>query len=176
MRARDRHIEGGSAVMLVSAMDPLAERFEEHRPHLRAVAYRMLGSLAEAEEAVQDAWLRASRSSAEGIENVGGWLTTIVARVCLNLLQARRVRVRGTHLPDPIVSVDPEHEVSLADAVGLALQIVLDTLPPAQRVAFVMHDMFEVSFEEIGAMVGRTPVAARQLAARARRRVREASV
>lgn len=157
-------------------MDPLAQRFEEHRPHLRAVAYRLLGSLAEADEAVQDAWVRASRSGAEGIDNVAGWLTTIVARVCLNLLQARRVRERDTQLPDPIVSVDPEHEVMLADAVGLALQIVLDTLPPAQRVAFVMHDMFEVSFEDIGAMVGRTPVAARQLAARARKRVREASV
>jgi RNA polymerase sigma-70 factor (ECF subfamily) len=157
----------------------LAERFEDHRAHLKAVAYRMLGSLAEADEAVQDAWLRVSRSGAEGIENLGGWLTTIVARVCLNALQARKLRREG-HLPDPIVTrdakLDPEHEVLLADSVGLALQIVLDTLPPAERLAFVLHDMFDVPFDEIAPMVGRTSTATRQLASRARRRVQGASV
>jgi len=161
----------------------LAARFEEHRTHLRAVAYRMLGSLAEADEAVQDAWLRASRAGAAGIENLGGWLTTIVARVCLNALQARKVRredPESVHMPDPIVTrdgaLDPQQEVLLADSVGLALQIVLGTLPPAERLAFVLHDMFDVPFEEIGTMVGRTATAARQLASRARRRVRGASV
>jgi RNA polymerase sigma-70 factor (ECF subfamily) len=161
----------------------LVEHFEEHRPHLRAVAYRMLGSLAEADEAVQDAWLRVSRAGADGVENFRGWLTTIVARVCLNALQARKVRPEdsvGVHLPDPIVlrasEPDPEHEVLMADSVGLALQIVLDTLPPAERLAFVLHDMFDVPFEEIGPMVGRSTPAARQLASRARRRVRGASV
>jgi RNA polymerase sigma factor (sigma-70 family) len=161
----------------------LAERFEEHRAHLRAVAYRMLGSLADADEAVQDAWLRVSRSGAEGIENLGGWLTTIVARVCLNALQARKVRREdpaGVHMPDPIVTpdgkLDPEHEVLLADSVGQALQIVLDTLPPAERLAFVLHDMFDVPFDEIAPMVGRSSTAARQLASRARQRVRGAAV
>ena len=163
--------------------DWLVEHFEEHRPHLRAVAYRMLGSLAEADEAVQDAWLRVSRAGGDGIENVRGWLTTIVARVCLNALQARKARpedAAGVHLPDPIVmrasELDPEHEVLMADSVGLALQIVLDTLPPAERLAFVLHDMFDMPFEEIGPMVGRSAPAARQLASRARRRVRGASV
>ena len=163
--------------------DWLVEHFEEHRPHLRAVAYRMLGSVAEAEEAVQDAWLRVSRAGADGIENFRGWLTTIVARVCLNALQARKVRPEdsfGVHVPDPIVirasELDPEHEVLMADSVGLALQIVLDTLPPAERLAFVLHDMFDVPFDEIGPMVGRSAPAARQLASRARRRVRGASV
>lgn len=163
--------------------DWLAERFDEHRAHLRAVAYRMLGSLAEADDAVQDAWLRVSRSGADGIENLRGWLTTIVARVCLNVLQARKARPEapaGVHMPDPIVTraggLDPEHEVLLADSVGLALQIVLDTLPPAERLAFVLHDMFDVSFDEIASMVGRSSTAARQLASRARRRVRGASV
>jgi RNA polymerase sigma-70 factor (ECF subfamily) len=163
--------------------DWLAERFEEHRTHLRAVAYRMLGSLAEADEAVQDSWLRVSRSGADGVENLRGWLTTIVARVCLNALQARKARpeaAAGVHIPDPIVTpdggLDPEHEVLLADSVGLALQIVLDTLPPAERLAFVLHDMFDVSFDEIAPMVGRSSTAARQLASRARRRVRGASV
>jgi RNA polymerase sigma factor (sigma-70 family) len=161
----------------------LAERFEEHRPHLRAVAYRMLGSLAEADEAVQDSWLRVSRAGADGIENFRGWLTTIVARVCLNALQARKTRpehASGVHLPDPIVmrdgALDPEQEVLLADSVGLALQIVVETLPPAERLAFVLHDMFDVPFDEIGPMVGRSSTAARQLASRARRRVQGASV
>src|SRR5918992_1719296 len=160
----------------------LVEHFEEHRPHLRAVAYRMLGSLAEADEAVQDAWLRVHRAGADGIENFRGWLTTIVARVCLNALQARKARPEdssGLHLPDPIVrrvgELDPEHEVLMADSVGLALQIVLDTLSPAERLAFVLHDMFDVPFDEIGPMVGRSPTAARQLASRARRRVHGAA-
>ena len=163
--------------------DWLVEHFEEHRPHLRAVAYRMLGSLAEADEAVQDAWVRVSRAGADGIENLRGWLTTIVARVCLNTLQARKARPEdshGVHLPDPIVrragELDPEHEVLMADSVGLALQIVLGTLPPAERLAFVLHDMFDVPFDEIGPMVGRSATAARQLASRARRRVQGASV
>jgi RNA polymerase sigma factor (sigma-70 family) len=161
----------------------LVERFEEHRPHLRAVAYRMLGSFAEADEAVQDAWLRVSRAGADGIENFRGWVTTVVARVCLNALQARKARPEdsfGVHLPDPIVrragELDPEHEVLMADSVGLALQIVLDTLSPAERLAFVLHDMFDVPFDEIGPMVGRSATAARQLASRARRRVQGASV
>ena len=143
----------------------------------------MLGSLAEADEAVQDSWLRVSRSGADGVENLRGWLTTIVARVCLNALQARKARPEapaGVHIPDPIVTpdggLDPEHEVLLADSVGLALQIVLHTLPPAERLAFVLHDMFDLSFEEIAPMVGRSSTAARQLASRARRRVRGASV
>ena len=163
--------------------DWLVEHFEEHRPHLRAVAYRMLGSLAEADDAVQDAWVRVSRAGADGIENFRGWLTTIVGRVCLNALQARKARPEdssGVHLPDPIVrragELDPEHEVLMADSVGLALQIVLDTLPPAERLAFVLHDMFDVPFDEIGPMVGRSATAARQLASRARRRVHGASV
>jgi RNA polymerase sigma factor (sigma-70 family) len=163
--------------------DWLVEHFEAHRPHLRAVAYRMLGSLAEADEAVQDSWLRVSRAGADGIENFGGWLTTIVARVCLNALQARKARPEdsaGVHLPDPIVrradALDPEHEMLMADSVGLALQIVLDTLSPAERLAFVLHDMFDVPFDEIGPMVGRSATAARQLASRARRRVHGASV
>jgi RNA polymerase sigma factor (sigma-70 family) len=161
----------------------LAKRFEAHRPHLRAVAYRMLGSLAEADEAVQDAWLRLSRSGADGVENLGGWLTTIVARVCLNALQARDVRSQerlARRMPDPVVSredqADPEQEALLADSVGLALLVVLETLPPAERLAFVLHDMFDLPFEEIAPMVNRSPTAARQLASRARRRVQGASV
>jgi len=161
----------------------LAERFEEHRAHLRAVAYRMLGSLAEADDAVQDAWLRASRAGTGQVENLGGWLTTIVARVCLNMLRSRATRREeslGAHLPDPVVSpegtLQPEEEAVLADSVGLALLVVLDTLSPAERLGFVLHDMFELPFEEIAPMVGRTPVAARQLASRARRRVRGADV
>src|SRR5205809_3403172 len=160
----------------------LAERFEEHRAHLRAVAYRMLGSLTEADDAVQDAWLRLSRSGAGEVENLGGWLTTIVARVCLNMLRSRNLRREqpvGVHVPDPLISrdddVDPEHEAMLADSVGLALQVVLETLAPAERVAFVLHDMFAVPFEEIAPIVGRSPEAARQLASRARRRVQGAS-
>jgi RNA polymerase sigma factor (sigma-70 family) len=161
----------------------LAERFEEHRAHLRAVAYRMLGSLTEADDAVQETWLRLSRSGADQVENLGGWLTTIVARVCLNLLRSRHTRREesfGVHVPDPVISADrerqPEEEALLADAVGLALLVVLDTLSPAERLAFVLHDMFALPFEEIALMVGRTPVAARQLASRARRRVRGAEI
>jgi RNA polymerase sigma factor (sigma-70 family) len=161
----------------------LADRFEEHRAHLRAVAYRMLGSLSEADDAVQDAWLRLSRSEASEIENLGGWLTTVVARVCLNMLRARNVRREESlevHLPDPIISpegeLQPEEEALLADSVGLALQVVLDSLAPAERLAFVLHDMFELPFEEIAPMIGRNPAAARQLASRARRRVKGAEV
>ncbi len=161
----------------------LANRFEEHRAHLRAVAYRMLGSLSEADDAVQDAWLRASRAGADDVENLGGWLTTIVARVCLNMLRSRNVRREESlelHVPDPVISAEgglqPEQETLLADSVGLALQIVLDTLAPAERLAFVLHDMFDLPFEEIAAALGRTPEATRQLASRARRRVKGADV
>lgn len=157
--------------------DWLAERFEEHRAHLRTIAYRMLGSLTEADDAVQDAWLRLSRSGAGEVENLRGWLTTIVARVCLNMLRSRRSRREeySVHMPDPVVSLeegaDPEHEALLADSVGLALLVVLDTLAPAERLAFVLHDMFAVPFEDIATLVDRSPAAARQLASRARRRV-----
>jgi RNA polymerase sigma factor (sigma-70 family) len=161
----------------------LTDRFEEHRAHLRAVAYRMLGSLTEADDAVQDTWLRLSRSGAAGVENLGGWLTTIVARVCLNMLRSRHLRREeslGVHLPDPLVSSagspQPEEEALLADSVGLALLVVLDTLAPAERLAFVLHDMFGVPFEEIAPMTGRTPAAARQLASRGRRRVQGAAI
>src|SRR4051794_31375610 len=163
--------------------DWLVRRFEEQRPQLRALAYRMLGSLAEADDAVQDAWLRVSRADANDVENVGGWLTTIVARVCLNSLRARSTRHEeplDERLPDPVVSLgtdsEPEQQALLADSVGLALQIVLDTLPPAERLAFVLHDMFELPFEEIAPMVGRTPAAARQLASRGRRRLNGAEL
>jgi RNA polymerase sigma-70 factor (ECF subfamily) len=164
-------------------MDPsdwLADRFEEHRARLRAVAYSMLGSFTEADDAVQDTWLRLSRSETEGVDNLGGWLTTILARVCLNMLRARATRREESlevRLPDPVVlpegNLQPEEEALLADAVGLAMLIVLDTLAPAERLAFVLHDMFDMPFEEIAPMVGRTPAAARQLASRARRRVKE---
>jgi RNA polymerase sigma factor (sigma-70 family) len=161
----------------------LADRFEAHRARLRAVAYRMLGSLTEADDAVQDTWVRLSRSGAGEVENFGGWLTTITARVCLNMLRSRNVRREesfGLHLPDPIISPDgelqPEEEALLADSVGLALLVVLDSLAPAERLAFVLHDMFELPFEEIAPMVGRTPTAARQLASRARRRVKGADM
>jgi RNA polymerase sigma factor (sigma-70 family) len=161
----------------------LADRFEDHRAHLRAVAYRMLGSLTEADDAVQDTWLRLSRSGADGVENLGGWLTTIVARVCLNMLRARTTRreeALGVHLPDPVISpqgvLQPDEEAVLADSVGLALLVVLDTLSPAERLAFVLHDMFQLPFEEIAPMVGRSQTAARQLASRARRRVRGAEL
>jgi RNA polymerase sigma factor (sigma-70 family) len=164
----------------------LAQRFEAHRTHLRAVAYRMLGSVSEADDAVQEAWLRLSRSDSSAIANLRGWLTTVVARVSLNVLRARRSRREESldvdvHVPEPIVSradgVDPEHEALLADSVGLALLVVLETLDPAERLAFVLHDMFAVPFDEIAPMVGRTPTAARQLASRARRRVQgEATV
>jgi RNA polymerase sigma factor (sigma-70 family) len=161
--------------------DWLAEQFEEHRPHLRRVAYRMLGTLDESEDAVQEAWLRLSRVDGSRIENLGGWLTTVVGRVCLDVLRARRARAEESTdawLPDPIVSVDeeadPEQEALLADSVGLALLVVLETLTPAERIAFVLHDMFAVPFDEIASIVDRTPDAARQLASRARRRVRGA--
>ncbi len=156
----------------------LAARFEEQRTHLRAVGYRMLGSLSEADDAVQEAWVRLSRSEVSEIENLGGWLTTVVARVCLNMLQSRRVRREEplVHVPDPIVSLDaeadPEQAALLADSVGLALQVVLDTLSPSERLAFVLHDIFGVSFDEVAPVVDKTPAAARQLASRAGRRVR----
>ena len=157
----------------------LAKRFEEHRSHLRAVAYRMLGSISEADDAVQEAWLRLSRSDTSGVQNLGGWLTTVVGRVCLDMLRsraARREEPLGVHLPDPVISqpdvLDPEQEALLAEGVGLALLVVLDTLAPAERLAFVLHDTFAVPFEEIAAILGRSPAATRQLASRARRRVR----
>jgi RNA polymerase sigma-70 factor (ECF subfamily) len=155
----------------------LAVRFEEHRSHLRTVAYRMLGSLSDADDAVQDTWERVSRAGADGIEDLRAWLTTIIARVCLNLLRSRTGR-RERPMPDPLVSPeagpDPEAEAVLADSVGFALQIVIDTLAPAERLAFVLHDIFDLPFDEIAAIVGRTPQATRQLASRARRRVKEA--
>jgi RNA polymerase sigma factor (sigma-70 family) len=163
--------------------DLLAASFEQHRPHLRAVAYRMLGSLAEADDAVQEAWLRASRAGAGDVDNLGGWLTTIVARVSLNMLRSRSVKREQSydgHLPDPVVSPDgenqPEQDAVLADSVGLALLVVLDSLGPAERLAFVLHDVFQLPFEEIAPMVGRTPAAARQLASRARRRVQGSDI
>ena len=163
--------------------DVLAASFEENRSRLRGVAYQMLGSLAEADDAVQEAWLRVSRAGASGVDNFGAWLTTIVARVCLNVLRSRRSRHEepmGVHIPDPVISradgTTPEDEALLADSVGLALQVVLETLTPAERVAFVLHDMFGLSFEEIGPIVGRSTTTTRQLASRARRRVRGADV
>jgi RNA polymerase sigma-70 factor (ECF subfamily) len=163
--------------------DWLAQRFEEHRPRLRGVAYRMLGSLSEADDALQDAWFRISRAETGGVENLGGWLTTVVARVCLNMLQARRTRREEPldgHVPDPIVSradgSDPEQQAVLVDSLGLALLVVLEALSPAERVAFVLHDVFGVPFEEIAPIVGRSPIAARQLASRARRRVQGGTV
>jgi RNA polymerase sigma factor (sigma-70 family) len=157
----------------------LAKRFEEHRARLRAVAYRMLGSLSEADDAVQDSWLRLSRADTSDVENLDAWLTTVVARVSLNILRSRHSRGEQSldvHVPDPIVSpaagTDPEHEALLADSVGLALLVVLETLAPAERLAFVLHDMFAVPFDQIAPIVERSPEAARQLASRARRRVR----
>jgi RNA polymerase sigma factor (sigma-70 family) len=162
--------------------DWLAERFQEHRPRLRAVAYRVLGSTSEADDAVQEAWIRLSRSNAAAIDNLEAWLVTVVGRVALDLLRSRRTRREEpleTHVPDPIIDnadgVDPQHEALLADSVGLALLVVLETLTPAERLAFVLHDMFAVPFEEIAPIVERTPEAARQLASRARRRVRGAA-
>ncbi|MGI5164976.1 sigma-70 family RNA polymerase sigma factor [Spirillospora sp. CA-253888] len=154
--------------------EALAARFEEHRPRLRALAYRMLGSVAEADDAVQEAWLRLSRT--EGVENLGGWLTTVVGRVCLNVLRARESRREDSlelRLPDPIVggADDPEQRALLTDSVGLAMLVVLDALAPAERLAFVLHDMFAMPFEEIAPLVERSPAATRQLASRARRRV-----
>src|SRR5205807_5839452 len=162
--------------------DWLAQQFEQHRPHLRAVAYRMLGSLSEADDAVQDAWLRLSRSDTDEIENLGGWLTTVVARVSLNMRRSRKTRREqplDVRVPDPIIDpadgTDPEHEALLSDSVGLALLVVLETLSPPERLAFVLHDMFSVPFEDIAAILERSPDAARQLASRARRRVRGAA-
>ncbi|MGH2985549.1 MAG: sigma-70 family RNA polymerase sigma factor [Solirubrobacterales bacterium] len=158
--------------------DYLAKRFEEHRTRLRSVAYRMLGSVSEADDAVQEAWLRLSRTDADGIENLGGWLTTVVARVSLNMLRSRDTRREDPldlRVPEPIIDradgTDPEHEALLADSVGLALLVVLETLKPAERLAFVLHDIFKVPFDEIAPIVDRSPEAARQLASRARRRV-----
>jgi RNA polymerase sigma factor (sigma-70 family) len=155
----------------------LAEKFEANRTHLRAVAYRMLGSRSEVDDAVQEAWLRLSRSDAGNIENLSGWLTTVVARVCLDMLRSRKSRREeplGPHVPEPIASSESEREADLADSVGTALLVVLETLAPAERLAFVLHDMFAVPFEDIAPIVGRTPAAARQLASRARRRVQGA--
>jgi RNA polymerase sigma factor (sigma-70 family) len=158
----------------------LAQLFAEHRGRLRAVSYRMLGSLSEADDAVQDAWLRFSRTDTSDVDNLASWLTTVVSRVCLNMLRARATRREeelGVHVPDPIVGradqTDPAHEVLLADSVGLALLVVLQTLAPPERLAFVLHDLFDVPFEEIAPIVGRTPTATRQLASRARRRVQD---
>jgi RNA polymerase sigma factor (sigma-70 family) len=159
-------------------VDMLTERFEEHRDHLRAVAYRMLGSASEADDAVQEAWLRLNRADTSEVENLGGWLTTVVARVCLNMLRARQTRREepfDVHVPEQASEengADPEREAVLADSVGLALLVVLETLAPAERLAFVLHDMFAVPFDEIAPMIERTPAAARQLASRARRRVK----
>jgi RNA polymerase sigma factor (sigma-70 family) len=169
----------------VDEQDWLAQRFEDHRTHLRAVAYRMVGSISESDDAVQEAWLRLSRSDTGEIENLGGWLTTVVGRVCLNMLRSRRSRREeplgdppSACVPDPIVSredgTEPEHEALLSDSVGLALLVVLQTLTPAERLAFVLHDMFAVPFEEIAPIVGRSPNAAKMLASRARRRVQGA--
>ena len=161
--------------------DRLAEQFEQARPQLQAVAYRMLGSASEAEDAVQEAWLRLSRSESAAIENLRGWLTTVVGRVCLDLLRARRAHREEPYesgLPEPVVidlEADPAHEAALAESVGLAILVVLETLSPAERLAFVLHDMFGVPFEDIADIVGRSPQAARQLASRARRRVRGAT-
>src|ERR687895_1005947 len=160
----------------------LAQQFEEHRTRLRAVAYRMLGSLSEADDAVQETWLRLSRVDSDEVENLGGWLTTVVARVSLNMLRSRRSRAEqpfDVRMPEPIVDradgTDPEHEALLADSVGLALFVVLETLSPAERLAFVLHDMFAVPFEQIAPIVDRSPAAARKLASRARQRVRGAA-
>lgn len=161
--------------------DWLAQRFQEHRPRLRAVAYRMLGSTSEADDAVQEAWIRLGRSNAGGIDNLEAWLVTVVGRVALNMLRSRKTRREeplDARLPDPIVDradgIDPEHEALLADSVGLALLVVLETLTPAERLAYVLHDMFSVPFDEIGAILDRSTDAARQLASRGRRRIRGA--
>ncbi|MEW2356321.1 RNA polymerase sigma factor SigJ [Spirillospora sp. NPDC029432] len=166
----------------MDSSDFLAVRFEEHRPHLKAVAYRMLGSLAEADDAIQEAWLRLARSDDREIDNLGGWLTTVVGRVCLDMLRARRRRGEESleeRLPDPVVSRegqgDPEQQALMADSVGLALLVVLESLTPAERLAFVLHDMFGLPFEEIAPIVDRTPATAKKLASRARQRVRGAS-
>jgi RNA polymerase sigma factor (sigma-70 family) len=164
----------------VAIQEALAERFETHRPHLRAVAYRMLGSLAEAEDAVQETWLRLSRSDTSEVQNLPGWLTTVAGRVCLDMLRSRTARREDPlheHLPDPVISngdyVNPEDEALLADSVGLAMLVVLDSLNPAERLAFVLHDSFGVPFEDIAAVLDRSPSAAKQLASRARRRIQD---
>src|SRR5215813_12766560 len=162
--------------------EPIVSAFEAERPHLRAVAYRMLGSTSEADDAVQEAWLRLNRQDAGEIENLGGWLTTVVARICLNMLRSRNTRreqpLDDVRMPDPIVDpidgTDPEHEALLADSVGIAMLMVLETLNPAERLAFVLHDMFGVPFDEIAPLVDRSPDAARQLASRGRRRLQAA--
>ena len=162
--------------------DQLATQFESHRGHLRSVAYRMLGSFTEADDAVQETWLRTSRTDVSGVENLGGWLTTVLARVCLNLLRSRRTRgeqeLDETHVPDPVVRqvdvADPESEAELGESVGLAMLVVLDTLKPTERLAFVLHDIFAVPFDDIAEIIESTPASARQLASRARRRVQDA--
>jgi RNA polymerase sigma factor (sigma-70 family) len=166
----------------VSDTEWLAAEFEQHRSHLRAVAYRMLGSVSEADDAVQEAWIRLARSESAAVENLGGWLTTVVSRVCLNVLRSRRIRQAQSldaHVPDPIVAIHdgsaPDQEAVLADSIGLALLIVLDTLPPAERLAFVLHDLFAVPFDDVAVILDRTPAATRQLASRARRRVQGAT-
>ncbi|MGW3116593.1 RNA polymerase sigma factor SigJ [Streptomyces sp. NPDC001107] len=167
----------------MNGTDVLADRFEEHRGHLKAVAYRMLGSVAEAEDAVQESWLKLSRSDTDEIHNLGGWLTTVVGRVCLDMLRSRASRredpIDETFVPDPVIrplsQIDPEQEVLQADSVGLALLVVLETLEPAERLAFVLHDMFAVPFDDIAPIVERSSAATRQLASRARRRVRGAT-
>jgi len=175
------HSAPGTGLQIMDERDWLAERFQEHRPRLRAVAYRMLGSTSEADDAVQETWIRLSGSAVGEIGNLEAWLITVVGRVALNMLRSRKTRREeplGAHLPDPIVDradgVDPEHEALLADSVGLALFVVLETLTPAERLAYVLHDMFSVPFDEIGAILGRSPDAARQLASRGRRRIRDA--
>ncbi|MEU6662559.1 sigma-70 family RNA polymerase sigma factor [Streptomyces sp. NPDC046821] len=167
--------------MSSASTDALAERFEESRTHLRAVAYRMLGSIGEAEDAVQETWLKLQRADISAVENLGGWLTTVTGRICLDLLRSRKARGEeplDTHVPDPLITSldtpDPEQQALRADSVGLALMIVLDSLAPAERLAFVLHDMFAVPFDDIAPIVERTPAATRQLASRARRRVQEA--
>jgi RNA polymerase sigma-70 factor (ECF subfamily) len=179
-----RHCHDGSQQKDVTVNEQAwqLEQFERHRPHLQAVAYRMLGSVSDADDALQEAWLRLSRADTDDVANLGGWLTTVVGRVCLDMLRTRRSRREdyvGSWLPEPIVSIDdesdPEQEALLADSVGLALLVVLETLTPAERLSFVLHDMFGMPFEEIATMVDRTPAAARQLASRARRRVRGAT-
>jgi RNA polymerase sigma factor (sigma-70 family) len=179
---RQPHDDREREDVTVYESDPLTEEFERQRARLHAVAYRMLGSLSEADDAVQECWLRLHRTDANGVGNLGGWLTTVVARICLDMLRARRARredYMGSRLPEPLVSTgaegDPAEQAQLADSVGLALLVVLETLAPAERLAFVLHDMFGVPFEEIAPVVDRTPTAARQLASRARRRVRGAA-
>jgi RNA polymerase sigma factor (sigma-70 family) len=156
------------------------EIFEGHRAHLRGVAYRMLGSVPEAEDAVQETWLRLDRTDTSDVENIGGWLTTVLTRICLNVLRGRDRRREDpsdlVHVPDPVVTIGPEQEAVMADAIGLAMLVVLETLPPAERVAFVLHDTFGLPFEEIATILDRTPAATRQLASRARRRVRQGQV